>query len=426
MDYEVGPDGYRVTVRHKATTFARSQIKRRIVSHSPCSARLRQHRYVRHWTINGRFLSQPVTGVQRYAREIVGALDGLLAAGHPLGRGLDIAVALPRAARCELPLQYIRVRSAGRGSGHAWEQLSLPGLVDGGLVSLANTGPLAVGRQIVCIHDLNTYLAPDSYSWRFRLLYRGLLPVLGRRAARITTVSRFSAEAIASRGVAPAQRITVAPNGHEHGLAWHAQHSAASRAAAGPDTVLVIGSPAPHKNVAMLLSLAPELAAHGLRLAVIGARDGKVFADVASSAMGAGNVLWLGRLGDGELAALLESCLCLAFPSWTEGFGLPPLEAMTRGCPVVVSDAASLPEVCADAALYAAPDDPPRWLAHMLELRRNPDLRAAMVARGHVAAARFSWRRSAEIYLELMADLDGVSVPPDPTAASKVETGLTY
>lgn len=369
---------------------------------------------MRHWTINGRFLTQPVTGVQRYAREIVRALDGHIAAGHILTRGLAVEVVAPAEAQgtagtaATLELEHIAICAAGGRSGHAWEQLTLPRAARGGLISLANVGPLVASRHVVCIHDLNTRLAPDSYSLQFRLLYRALLPALARRAARVVTVSRFSAQALASHGLAPADRIALAPNGHEHALAWSARHSEASRRAAGPDTVLLVGSPAPHKNVAMLLGLAPRLAAAGLRLAVIGARDASVFASAATTPM-LDNVLWLGRLSDGELAALLGDCLCLAFPSWTEGFGLPPLEAMSRGCPVVSSDRASLPEICGDAALYAPPDEPERWLEQLVALRRDTALRADLIRRGHAVAARFSWARSAEVYLEIMAQVDGVS-----------------
>ena len=157
-----------------------------------------------------------------------------------------------------------------------------------------------------------------------------------------------------------------------------------------PNTIVVVGSPAPHKNVAMMIGLAGDLAEAGLQLAVIGSLDPRVFSSRPTGAVPP-NVYLLGRLADGEIAALLKDCLCLAFPSFTEGFGLPPLEAMALSCPVVVSDRASLPEICSDAALYAPPDQPRRWLSHFIELQRNTALREELRRRGRAVAERFSW-----------------------------------
>ncbi|HZT48285.1 MAG TPA: glycosyltransferase family 1 protein, partial [Hyphomicrobiaceae bacterium] len=367
----------------------------------------------RRWSINGRFVTQPLTGVQRYAREIVTALDHWLAEAHPLARGLSVELLVPPSAAGDLPrLEAIRVRSVGRLRGHAWEQVELPAHARGGLLSLCNTGPLLARRQIVCLHDVNTRTHPQSYALPFRLLYRGLHPALGRTAARVATVSQHSAAQLAALGIAGRDKIAVIPNGYEHVLAWRPRHSEITRSAAGPRTVVVLGSPAPHKNVALVLGLADRLAAAGLTVAVVGERDARVFRDAAAPAAAAGNVLWLGRLPDDELAALLRDSLCLAFPSLAEGFGIPPLEAMTLGCPVVASDRASLPEVCGDAALYASPEDADAWLASFLRLAGDERLRADLVRRGDARARRFSWRASAVLYLQAMAEVDGIAAVP--------------
>ncbi len=362
----------------------------------------------RAWTINGRFLTQKMTGVQRYAREIVGALDQLVAEGHPLARGLEIEVVCPNGAVNDLDLRRITVRAAGRTRDYLWENVELPLAARGPILSLCNAGPLLARRHIVCIHDVNIYLAPSSYSRKFRALYRVVLPVLGRTAARVTTVSQFSADQISKFGVAASSKISVVPNGREHALRWRPSHSAATRSAAGENVIVAVGSPAPHKNLGMLLSLAGQLRSAGLRLAIVGALDPSVFRSHELGIAEPG-VVWLGRLSDDEIAALLGNCLCLAMPSFTEGFGLPALEAMSVGCPVVVSNCASLPEICTDAALYASAAEPQQWLARFLELRRAPKLRAEMISRGRKASLKFSWTASAERYLELFAEIDGVS-----------------
>ena len=369
----------------------------------------------RYWTINGRFLSQPVTGVQRYAREIVVALDQLMAQRHPLTRDLEIEIVGPPGTSQDLALEKIGQRVAGRGSGYVWEQFELPRHTRGGLLSLCNVGPLVAKRHDLCVHDVNTFLAPASYSWKFRALYRWLLPTLGWAAARVVTVSNFSAAQIARLGIAPPSKVTVIPNGREHASRWISRHSPSTRVVAGDQTIVVIGSPAPHKNVGMLLGLSKDLAAAGLKLAVVGALDAKVFASRQVAEVER-SVCWLGRVTDAEIAALLQDCLCLAFPSLTEGFGLPALEAMALGCPVVVSDRASFPELCADAALYGPPDEPHRWLAHFLALKEDRELRIEMRRRGMAAAQRYSWSHSAERYLEVLAEVDGVPLPSDKVA----------
>ncbi len=352
------------------------------------------------WTINGRFLTQKVTGVQRYARSIVDALDDLLFEGHPAACGMEVEILMPRTS-ARPTLRAISVRQVGPFSGHVWEQVTLPARARGPILSLCNTGPIAARRQIVCIHDLNTLLFPTSYSPAFRALYRILPPLLGRVASTIATVSRFSAGELARRGVSPTDKLVVIPNGHEHVFAWGADDQDVSPAME-PDTIVLLGSLAPHKNIGLILGMADKLAAHGLRIAVIGRQDARVFRNGGVAAE-AGVVSWLGALPDADLARLLRSSLCLAFPSLAEGFGLPPLEAMALGCPVVVSDRTSLPEVCGGAALYAPPDRPSEWLDAFLRLKNDAGLRAAMAAKGRDRAALFSWRRSGELYLGAMA-----------------------
>ena len=368
----------------------------------------RQHfpgRMKRKWHINGRFVSQAVTGVQRYAHEIVRALDRHVAEGHALAQSLDLELTVPADGPRNLPeLKAIPLRAIGGSAGQKWEQVVLGRHAASGLLSLCNTGPLLPHKHIVCIHDVNTRVYPDSYSFAFRALYRALHPALGRRAGKIATVSRHSADQIAHYGIARAEKLIVIPNGHEHALRWRPEHSPATRAAAGPDTIVIIGSPAPHKNVRLIVGLAPKLAAAGLRVAVAGLSDSRVFA-ANEPLPEAGNVFWLGRLSDNELASLLQGSLCLAFPSLAEGFGLPALEAMALGCPVVVSDRTSLPEVCGDAALYASPYDEDAWLTRFVELRKDARLRSEMIARGRRRAAEYSWMESAKLYLQAMAAL---------------------
>ena len=355
------------------------------------------------WSINGRFLAQPQTGVQRYAGEITRAIDARLAADEDMRRTIGFDLLLP--ADCPVVPRYetIIVRRSARGRGYAWEQTILPAMAKGGLLNLANLGPLAHGRQIVCLHDANVFLEPSSYSRGFRLAYRALFPLLARRARAVSTVSRFSADMLKRFGVTGSRPSHVIANGHEHALRWDA---AASRFSA-PDAfrrpfVFALGSRAKHKQLDLLLGLAPALDARGIDLYVSGGTS-SIFATTALTRTG--NVFPVGFVGDDDLAALFARALCFAFPSRTEGFGLPLLEAMVHGAPIVASRCASMPEVCGDAALYAPPDDPAAWLACIDRLAANAALREHLRVKGRARYPRFSWRAGAERYLDLALSL---------------------
>ena len=359
----------------------------------------------RQWSVNGRFLTRNATGVDRYAQEILRAMDALIREGHPLTAGLKLDILCPARAVQALPSVNIPIRLLPNAPGHIWEQFILPGYVRGGLLSLCNTGPLALKRQIVCIHDLNSRITPDSYGLMFRAVYRVLVPVLGRRAAQIVTVSRFSQKTIGQFGVRPADEIEVIHDGYEHVLKWDADRSPLNGADLPRPFVLLVGSKAPHKNAAIIYSIAADLAERGIYILATGGEDAKVYASEHSGQLPT-NVRHLGRVNDDDLSFLYQRALCLVFPSRTEGFGLPVLEAMALGCPVVSSDAASLPEVCGEAVLYASPDEAAAWLAAVGRLAAEPMLGENLAGAGQKRSKAFSWRQGAEKYLELMFAVD--------------------
>jgi glycosyltransferase involved in cell wall biosynthesis len=254
-------------------------------------------------------------------------------------------------------------------------------------------------NHIVCIHDANTFVEPESYSRRFGLAYRTLLPLIGKRASRVATVSQFSADMVVKYGVCRREKIFIAPNGHEHALRWDASRAEIPllKVLKRP-YVLLLGSSAKHKNVDVVLEQAQGLDAAGIDIVVVGAAS-SIFS-VTAPGHQRSNIHYAGYVGDNDLAALYEAALCLAFPSKTEGFGIPPLEAMARGCPVISSNAASLVEVGGDAVTYVDPDHGNGWRDAIIGLAGNQDLRAAMATQGRMRAALFSWKRSAQLYLD--------------------------
>lgn len=351
------------------------------------------------WTLpyrlNGRFLTQPTTGVQRYALEVVRSLDLELCQ-----RGGRATMLAPRSA-AKVDYRAIDVKRWGRTAGPVWEQAELGFARRQPILSLCNVGPLLATDQILCIHDVNVLRCPESYSPGFRRFYRALLPRLVRRAARLVTVSRASRRDLARVFSLRESDIEVFPNGHEHALEWRAERSALNDpGATWRPFVLMIGSRAIHKNLPLVLGLAGALDALGLDIVVAGG-DAAIFAPSARE--GAGNVRFLGRVSEDDLGWLYRNALCLAFPSRFEGFGLPMLEAMALGCPVIAAPIPSSREVCGSAAAYAEADDASAWLKLFSSLARNPGLRAEMVERGRLRAPAYSWRATAIGYLEIAA-----------------------
>ncbi len=350
------------------------------------------------WVINGRFASQQMTGVQRYAHEIVRSLDEIISQDAGVANRLGFELVMPPCANNRPVLLRIESRQSHIGSGHAWDQFVLPWKRNSGVLSLGNFGPIAARNHIVCIHDANTFIEPDSYSLAFRAAYRSLLPLIGSRARRVATVSQFSAEQLVMHGVCRPEKIFIAPNGHEHALRWD---SAAAKLPLIKNLkkpyVLLIGSNAKHKNIQVVLRQAEALDAAGIDIVVVGAAS-RIFEGEAELARP--NVHYTGYVTDDDLAALYEGARCLVFPSKTEGFGIPPLEAMTRGCPVISSNAASLTEVGGDAVVYVDPDRSDGWRDAIVGIAANANLRAEMMAKGRKRTALFSWKRSAEIYVD--------------------------
>lgn len=364
---------------------------------------------MRDWTLNGDFVGLSPTGVARYAREVTLALDQCVADGHPLTRDVSLTLVAPREP-ADMALSRIAVRVVPEYRRprlpQVWVQCQLPWHVRGGLVSFCNLAPVAVSRHIACIHDLHTWIMPESYGRGFRLAHRLILPLVGRRARVVTTVSNLSREHLAQYGVADPAKVVVTYNGADHASRWSAARSRLEVPTGRPFAVC-LGRKQRYKNGELIWAIAPGLADLGLDILMAGDIDAEGLKSFGPDVPT--NVHVLGRISDDDLAAILSRAVAFLFPSRIEGFGIPAVEAMMLGCPVVASTSPCLPEICGDAALYGGPDDPAAWVAAVARLAGNPAERQAMVERGRQQAARYTWRGIAEQYLALMADVDGVT-----------------
>lgn len=358
---------------------------------------------VRRVTINGRFLTQPVTGVQRVARETVRALDELL--DDPAARRRwTMRIVAPSNAEGFPELHHVPVLRTTVGRGQLWEQVVLPlYAADSLLVSLANTAPLAAGAQVVFVHDAGVWAIPDAYSPAFRRYYQALLPRVARRARRVATNSEFSAGELALHARIPRELLRVVPLGADHATRAEADPAMLDRLALPmPEFVLAVGAAGRHKNLEVLAAAFADTGLAGLTLVVVGEVGHRAFEGAARTS--GARVHYAGRVSDGELRALYDHALCLAYPSSYEGFGLPPLEAMACGCPVLAANAGALPETCGDGARYLPPGDARAWASEIALLRETPALREAMADAGRKRALAFRWERTARTLLDVLAE----------------------
>jgi glycosyltransferase involved in cell wall biosynthesis len=335
--------------------------------------------------LNARFYLHRPTGMQRYALEL----------SRRFADHLD-------------PLRPAKV--LGGTTGHLWEQLYLPSAVRGRLLwSPNNTGPLAVERQVCTIHDLIPLDHPEWFNRRFGQWYSWLLPRLAKRVRHLIAISDFTKQRIVQRlGVAP-EKVTVIPNGVDSRFSPRNPEEIEITLRALDITpepyLLYVGSLEPRKNLPRLLEAwrtAQPSVTKDMRLIVAGARgSSRVFGAVEIECVPP-RTEFIGYVPDEHLPGLYSGAVALVYPSLYEGFGLPPLEAMACGTPVVTSDGTSLPEVVGDNAVLVDPYDSDSIAEGIVRVLSNPSLRDSLSRSARQRAACFTWEQAAHQTIQLL------------------------
>jgi glycosyltransferase involved in cell wall biosynthesis len=305
-------------------------------------------------------------GVERWARELCLRLPALRPGGYEVVR--------PPAA-------------LAHRAGHAWEQLVLPVRTRraGALLCPANLAPLAAGNAVVVIHDAAALRHPGWYSRAYAAWQRLVLPRIARRARRVLTDSQFSR---AELGELLGVDAAVVPGGVDPRFSPAADPEPARRALGlARPYVLCVASHTARKNLG---ALAPAAAAlDGAELVLAGGHRPQFAAEG-----GLGAVRTLGHVDDALLPGLYAGAEAFVLPSLYEGFGLPVLEAMAAGTPVVATRAGALPETCGDAARLVEPD-PEALRGALTDLLADGAERARLRALGLARAREFTWERTA-------------------------------
>lgn len=250
--------------------------------------------------------------------------------------------------------------------------------------------------QVVSILDVNFLVEPDTYDPWFRAYATRMFTRAARDADVVTTISCHSRSQIgAALGIDP-ERIEVTYPGLDPPPA---------RRGASPlpgPYALFVGATEPHKNIGLLLDAWSSAKAPAVPLVIAG-RPGRAHGDLAERAARlGGRVRLIGAVTQRELEAYYAGATVFVFPSLTEGFGYPPLEAMLRGVPVVSSSATALPEVLGDAALYHEAHDVDALLRHVHALLGDRDLQQRHRDAGRRRAARYTWQATAERMVQLL------------------------
>lgn len=325
--------------------------------------------------VNGRFLSRRVTGVERYAGEILARFG-------------------------ERPRLVRPGRMRHPASGHVWEQFSLPGQLKEGelLWSPANCGPLSVANQVLTLHDLSPIEHPEWFQPVFGLWYRLFVPPLARRVKHVVAPSEYVRDKIVQRLAVSPKRVSVAPGGVD----LERFHPQANTPAGLPERyALFVGSLQARKNLKGLLHAWAQVSRQFPDTWLVAAGgSGPVFRPVSLPEK-MERVHPLGYVAEAELPGLYAGALAFVLPSLDEGFGLPALEAMACGAPVVASAAGALPELMGDAGLSFKVGEPRELAAQLTRCLSDATLRQSLAEKGSERARAFGWEKSAGKIMEV-------------------------
>ena len=370
---------------------------------------LNDHSIMKRIIINGRFLLHRVTGVERYARELVSALDEVLPSS-----ALQVEMAVPPETEDTPVYRNITVRRVGKLHNRIWEHVSFPAYVKarGGVaLNLCNVAPVPA-PGIATVHDMKPIVHPEYYSRKFVLWYRILFANELKRARFIITGTKFSAREIIRLYHIDPHRIHLIPEGWQHfGRIGYDPHALERYGLKEGKYYFSMGSRDPGKNLRWIFESAgnnPDMV-----YAVSGNVNRAVFSDSIVSGVHQNvnhdhgisggdsedtgkeaasvpeNVKFLGYVTDEEAKTLMRGCRAFLFPTYYEGFGMPPLEALSAGCPcVVVSDIPVMHEIFGHEAVYIDPDVPGGFLCKRADASK--------------ILAKYSWKRSAKKLVKIL------------------------
>ncbi len=375
--------------------------------------------------INGRFLIARRTGVQRAAFNLIKSIIQLDRENEYLLFTHENQRSMPEWNYDNVTIVASQIEEGDNFRNHLWEQLTLPKLAKQYKIDLlhspANTAPLFYkGKSIIHIHDLCFVINPQWYSFTFRTVYNFLIPKLAKRATKIITNSNNSKNDLLKYCNLSAEKVSLVYWAVDETFQHYSEMARAQRElnALKKNTenyILYVGSLEPRKNIITLLKsyeyLREQYPELKTKLMIIGSQS-RLFANAPLDVQRyKDDILFKGFVTDEELSHYYVNASVVAYPSLYEGFGLPPLEAMACGTPVVTSQTSSLPEVVGDSALMINPQDHRQLGDTLAKVLLDHELAVELSRRGLARVKEFNWARVARETLSVFYE---VGHSPDP------------
>ncbi len=276
--------------------------------------------------------------------------------------------------------------------------------------------PTAAKHRLVTVHDVNHLALQRHLSWKECLYARLVMKNAVSRSKRVVTVSQFSKKEICTYLKTQPEKIRVIPLGVDHKIFLSQEDGLSAKARQRyhlPEKFfLFVGNVKPHKNLLGLLKgfISVQDALEGIHLVVVGKRRDFLHADKQAEKFVEhpklqGKVHFLDFVEDEYLPSLYRLALAAIIPSFYEGFGLPAVEAMSSGCALAVSKAASLPEVCAEAAVYFDPNRPEEIGQVLKQIVQRPELLQELKEKGLKRSKVFCWEKCAQEHIHVLEEL---------------------
>lgn len=344
--------------------------------------------------VNSRFLTQQTTGVQRFAIEISKQLKMKL--------GNEVLFVTPHNIVNKEAAEELEAIVVGKHTGYLWEQWDLMRYMkaNGGhhLLSLCGFAPVLYKNKSWVLHDIQSVRFPQMFTWKIRLVYSILMPAVLKTSKHVFSVSQFSMKEISQHYGIPLEKMSVVHNATSGTFRKVENAGLASRR-----YLFAVSSVKANKNFPVVLKAFENVSSQcpDLHLYIAGNMNSKLFADVDISRYQQNErIHFVGHIDDQRLVELYSNAFALLFPSFYEGFGLPIVEAQACGCPVICSDASSLPEVARDSALYGNPHNVEDFEQAIVKLYNDDSLRNQLISKGYENIKRFNWSLSADSLID--------------------------